>query len=240
MSYRFWVGVSLCFGLCGMATAATHQVQVFSFSYSPRFLTIAPGDTVVWTNMGGAHNVSADNGAFRNEVSSSAWTLSHTFTTPGEFRYFCEPHGGPDGVGMSGRIDVVGSTAFPINFGIGGTWSNPANSSQGFLLEVVPSLSSLALGWFTWSSTPGDHFWLSGFGPIDGDTATVTLQRSSGGLFNSGTPTTTEAVGTATFRFSSCSEGTVTFARTDTGESGTIPIQRLTPVPTACLTPATK
>ncbi len=75
---------------------------------------------------------------------------------------------------------------------------------------------------------------------IDGGAATVTLQRSNGGVFNSGNPTTTESVGTATFSFSSCSEGSVTFSRSDTGESGTIPIQRLTPVPDACLTPATK
>ena len=48
------------------------------------------------------------------------------------------------------------------------------------------------------------------------------------------------AIGSATFRFTDCSHGTVTFQRTDTGESGTIPIQRLTPVPAACTAPTTE
>jgi hypothetical protein len=132
---------------------------------------------------------------------------------------------------------VAGAAAFAINPGLGGTWFNPATPGQGFMLEVVPAVNSLAIGWFTWGPTAGDHFWMSGLGPITGDSATVQLQRSSGGLFNSPAAVSSTATGTATFRFTDCVRGTVTFQRADTGESGTIPIERLTPPPAACLAP---
>lgn len=136
--------------------------------------------------------------------------------------------------GRSASVTASSTPAFVINFGISGTWHNPATPGQGFLLEVVPGLNSLALGWFTWGNTTGDHLWLSGLGPISGDSATVQLQRSSHGLFNNPAPVANMLAGTATFRFTDCSRGSVTFQRSDSGESGTIPIERLTPVPAAC------
>ena len=137
--------------------------------------------------------------------------------------------------GQSGS--VTGTPAFAINPGLSGTWFNPATSGQGFMLEVVPSLDSLAIGWFTWGTTAGDHFWLSGLGPISGDSATVPLLRSSDGLFNSPAPVTSTPIGTATFRFTDCGRATVTFQRNDTGENGSIPIVRATPVPADCPAP---
>jgi plastocyanin len=225
-----------------VASAATHEVQVISFRFQPDTLTVQPGDTVRWRNMGGDHNVLADDESFGSGApSSSSWTYSHTFETAGsEYFYYCQPHGGPGGAGMSGKIIVQGTTppAFAINYGIGGTWYNPATSGQGFLIEVVPSANSMALGWFTWSTTAGQHDWLSAFGPISGDSATVNLSRSTGGRFNDPAPIASSIVGTATFKFTSCDAGTVTFNRTDNGTSGVIPIRRLTPTPAACTTPA--
>jgi plastocyanin len=219
------------------AGAATHQVQVISFRFQPDRLEIQPGDTVVWTNTGGAHNIVADDGSFGNQVSSAAWTFTRTFTTAGEFGYYCAPHGGPGGQGMAGTVLVEGSatTPFAINYGTGGTWYNPATSGQGMFIEVVPSLNLMVFSWFTWSSTStGDHDWLTGVGPISGDSASLDLQRSSGGRFNDPAQVTTGSVGSATVRFTDCNSGTVTFTRTDNGTSGTIPIRRLTTTPAAC------
>lgn len=138
------------------------------------------------------------------------------------------------------RASITSAPGFAINFGIGGTWHNPATPGQGFLLEVVPALNSLVLGWFTWGNTGGDHFWLSGIGPITGDSATVELIRSGNGRFNDPAAVSDAPAGTASFRFTDCSHGTVSFQRSDTGASGTIPIERLTPVPVACSSPALK
>jgi plastocyanin len=217
--------------------AATHDVQVISFRFQPDRLVIQPGDTVRWTNTGGAHNVVADDGSFSNQISSAAWTFSRTFTTPGEVGYYCAPHGGPDGQGMAGTIVVQGSgaTPFAINYGIGGTWYNPATSGQGIFIEIVPTLNLMVFSWFTWSSTAtGDHDWLTGVGPITTDQAIVNLQRSTGGRFNDPAPVVTGSVGSATVRFTDCNNGTVAFTRSDNGTSGTIPITRLTTTPVAC------
>jgi hypothetical protein len=40
--------------------------------------------------------------------STSAWTVTRTFNTPGMFRYFCQIHGGPNGSGRSGVVWVNG------------------------------------------------------------------------------------------------------------------------------------
>jgi len=240
--FRLAAGLGLAVFL-GAAGAATHEVQVISFRFEPEHLVIQPGDTVRWRNLGGDHNVVADDESFGNgPPSSGSWTYSHTFDLAGSYGYYCLPHGGPGGAGMAGTIVVQGggTPSFAINYGIGGTWYNPATSGQGFLLEVVPSANVMALGWFTWTGNAGQHDWFSGLGPISGDSATVTLTRSAGGRFNDPTPITSQTVGTATFRFTSCEAGSVTFTRTDTGQSGTIPIRRLTPTPAACTQPAAR
>ncbi len=88
-------------------------------TFSPATRTVRVGDTVTWRNAGGLHNVVADDGSFRcatgcdgvgggnGEPSSSAWSFSRTFTTPGNVNYFCEVHGAPGGRGMAGTIQVV-------------------------------------------------------------------------------------------------------------------------------------
>ncbi len=90
------------------ARAAQHNVTVQNFSYTPEQLQIAVGDTVVWTNQGGTHSVTADDGSFGRPASGAAWTYSHTFDSAGTFLYYCTIHGAPNGVGMSGRIVVSG------------------------------------------------------------------------------------------------------------------------------------
>ena len=95
-----------------------HVVLVANFQFTPDRLTVRPGDKVTWRNMGGFHNVVAADGSFRcsegcdgaggdGAPSSSAWSFSRTFTTPGEVDYFCWVHGGPGGAGMSGQILVT-------------------------------------------------------------------------------------------------------------------------------------
>lgn len=92
--------------------------------FQPRELTIAPGDTVTWMNLGGFHNVVADNGAFRcangcdrlggnGAPSSQIWRATLSFPQAGRFGYFCEPHGQP-GEGMYGTITVVGAPIIPV------------------------------------------------------------------------------------------------------------------------------
>ena len=94
--------LALCCLLAAAPAAAaqtTHQVAVRSFEFDPASLTIEPGDTVVWTNEEGRHNVndrtpgSMPEG-FGNAPSLELWTYSFTFDAVGDYLYQCDPHAG--------------------------------------------------------------------------------------------------------------------------------------------------
>lgn len=96
------------------ALAAESAVTVSSNKFTSSRVTVAPGDTVKWTNSGGFHDVTFDEGDFGqpDPPSSSLWTVSRTFGTAGTFRYYCSVHGGPGGIGMAGSVVVSdGATA---------------------------------------------------------------------------------------------------------------------------------
>ena len=112
----------------------THTVDMTDqLVFDPDSLTVAPGDTVVWENVGTiGHSVTAyeadipegaeywASGGFDSEQAardaySASGSLSatgnvpggeswsHTFETEGVHEYFCKPH---EGVGMIGQIEV--------------------------------------------------------------------------------------------------------------------------------------
>lgn len=220
------------------APAATHEVEVVDFAFTPRTVRIAAGDTVVWRNVRGIHNVAADDGEFRSGTAREApWNFSHRFGVAGEYGYYCEPHGGPGGSGMSGVVivEAAQTAAFTINEGVQGSWLNNATGGQGFFFDVAPSVDNLfGVAWFTWTGTAGQYDWLTGAGRYQGDSATVTLFRTRGGRFNDPTPVQTTPAGTATIRFTSCTAATLDFTLTDPAASGSIPLSRLLPAGSLC------
>ena len=101
--------LALAFFLAASSRAATHNVTVGpDTAFHPQTLTIAVGDTVVWMNAGGTHDLRADDNSFSRGVSGAAWTFSQTFNAAGTVGYHCTVHGGP-GIGMFGTIIVQGS-----------------------------------------------------------------------------------------------------------------------------------
>ncbi len=89
------------------SSLATVFVTASNFVFTPDQVTIDVGDTVQWDNTGGFHSVVADDGSFTSGApSSSPWTYNFTLNTPGTYSYYCEVHGAPGGVGMSGVITV--------------------------------------------------------------------------------------------------------------------------------------
>jgi plastocyanin len=94
----------------------THDVAISGFTFSPSQLTINVGDIVRWTNNGGFHNVVADDNSFTSGApSTSIWVYEHTFNSTGTNPYYCSPHGGVGGVGMSGVITVQSATGITNN-----------------------------------------------------------------------------------------------------------------------------
>ena len=119
----------------------THQVAVRSFEFDPASLEIRPGDTVVWTNEGGRHNVNErEPGSmpegFGTEPSSELWTYSFTFDSVGDYRYQCDPHAGL----MQGEVfvrSVLSSEERPLAAGellLSTPVPNPAASRSAFSL----------------------------------------------------------------------------------------------------------
>lgn len=93
------------------ARAATVNVTVggADLAFDPATVHINVGDTVVWTNAGGTHDVHADDNSFFNTASGTAWTFSHTFTAGGLVGYYCTIHGAAGGIGMAGSVVVHGA-----------------------------------------------------------------------------------------------------------------------------------
>ncbi|HEX8075978.1 MAG TPA: plastocyanin/azurin family copper-binding protein [Thermoleophilaceae bacterium] len=77
-------------------------------TFTPAAVTIKVGESVHWHNAGGFHNVSFDDGSFKDPPapSATAWNADRKFDAPGTFLYHCDQHGGPNGEGMSGKVIV--------------------------------------------------------------------------------------------------------------------------------------
>ena len=88
-------------------------VQVRNNFFDPAIITISVGQTVTWVWANDQiqdHNVLPDAGTIPGRSGApedGPTTFSFTFTEVGTFRYFCQNHGAPNGIGMSGRV-VVG------------------------------------------------------------------------------------------------------------------------------------
>jgi plastocyanin len=79
-----------------------------NYSFDPAVITVTVGTTVVWTNKDNvSHTVTSDTGLFDSGLLANAGTFSFTFAQAGTYPYYCRPHGGPGGTGMSGKIIVT-------------------------------------------------------------------------------------------------------------------------------------
>ncbi len=76
------------------AGAATVDVEILGDSYKPASVTIAPGDTVTWTNKDPyLHTVTSDDGSFQSSGDlGMGQSHSSTFMSPGTFAYHCFYH----------------------------------------------------------------------------------------------------------------------------------------------------
>ncbi|MGX9854854.1 cupredoxin domain-containing protein [Limimaricola variabilis] len=70
-----------------------HQVDIQGFAFQPATLTVAPGDTVVFTNRDAApHTVTADSGAFDSGRLATGQTIGMSFNARGDYSYYCALH----------------------------------------------------------------------------------------------------------------------------------------------------
>jgi len=97
----------------GAQGQSSHNVDVTNNVFTPKNLTINVGDTVVWINKQGFHNVNGTKGTYPSNPESFGnstgrdWTFSHVFTSTGNYDYQCDPH---INYGMVGTIEVSTTT----------------------------------------------------------------------------------------------------------------------------------
>jgi plastocyanin len=73
--------------------AAALEVAIDKFAFAPEELTVAVGDTVVWTNAEGVgHSVVSDDDTFASERLEQGDAFEFTFDTAGAFAYICGIH----------------------------------------------------------------------------------------------------------------------------------------------------
>jgi plastocyanin len=113
------VGVGLLSACGGDSKKSVTIKMTEEMVYEPATVTIKVGETVTWKNDSAfVHTATADPDLARQEdlvslpAGAEPWdsgnveqgkSWSHTFTVPGEYRYFCLPH---YMVGMTGMVIV--------------------------------------------------------------------------------------------------------------------------------------
>ncbi|MCE3002231.1 MAG: alpha/beta hydrolase [Xanthomonadaceae bacterium] len=132
---------------------------------------------------------------------------------------------------------VRGQRTVTINYGMAGSWFNPATSGQGYLFEVEPVTQTLVVGWFAYDTTAGaggalpgaEQRWFTAQGRYVGNRADLTVFQSRFGQLNRPNPVTTAPVGSMTVEFIDCGRATLTFNLGAFGVSGSVPIVRVLP-----------
>ena len=83
----------------GTAVAAEIEIEILepgsqsTWSFSPSVVSVPAGTTVTWRNLGEhVHSVTSQDQLFDSRLIDPGQSWSHTFTTPGTYRYFCVPN----------------------------------------------------------------------------------------------------------------------------------------------------
>ena len=100
---KFLSAAALLLATASFAHAATLQVSITNYTFSPAKITVHPGDTVTWTNQDSIpHTATAlDGKAFDSGTIDPNASWSFSFGKTGTFPYRCAIH--PD---MRGEVDV--------------------------------------------------------------------------------------------------------------------------------------
>jgi plastocyanin len=92
--------------------APAETVEVGSNFYRPDTTEIQVGETVEWTNVGGNHNVTFEDGSFSSGNFNSG-SVQRTFDEAGTFAYFCSIHSSPGGTAQNGVVTVAQADGQP-------------------------------------------------------------------------------------------------------------------------------
>ncbi|HEV3002145.1 MAG TPA: plastocyanin/azurin family copper-binding protein, partial [Solirubrobacteraceae bacterium] len=140
-------------GLCGLAVAvvpalaANQDVRTSGTSFVPSQVAVKPGEKVTIRNLGrGFHNVHWEDRALAEfPPSTDEWQTERTFTAPGEYRFYCDPHRDS---GMRATVYVNDAGTVPGSGG--GTTTSTTTTPTGTTTSPEPPPG----GTTTTSTTP--------------------------------------------------------------------------------------
>ena len=82
----------------GAARAEDVAVHIDNFVFEPAQLTVTVGQTVTWTNRDDIPHTVVCAGKFRSKTMDTDGAFTFSFTTAGEYKYFCSLHPHMQGV----------------------------------------------------------------------------------------------------------------------------------------------
>jgi len=98
-----FIGLAIVFLAPHAADAKTVTVTIKNMQYSPKSITVNPGDTITWINQDAMpHTVTENSGAFKSGTIAAGQSYSIQMNTIATRNYFCDFHSG-----MTGSISVV-------------------------------------------------------------------------------------------------------------------------------------
>ena len=69
------------------------SVEIQKFAFTPKEITVTPGTKVIWTNHDETpHQINATDKSFASKAMDTDDHFEYTFTSEGDFSYFCTLH----------------------------------------------------------------------------------------------------------------------------------------------------
>jgi plastocyanin len=130
------VALLLAFLMQATALAATVEVAISDFQFTPAIANVRMGDTVLWTNEGPSPHTTTSNAPLSlwdSDVLFEGDDFSFQFTAAGTYFYFCELH-----AAMQGRIRPK-PTAMPRSGEVGTIFTvrvATITAPSGFVYDV--------------------------------------------------------------------------------------------------------
>ncbi|AVP96525.1 hypothetical protein C7S18_04620 [Ahniella affigens] len=142
------------------------------------------------------------------------------------------------GLADAGRAvsDLGGLQSMPLRPGHSGTWYDPNQSGQGFMINVSAAASYVYAGWYSFAVDgqpgPTGQRWYSAQAQnvaMGSPFVDLKVYQNTGGRFNSLPPTSAAQIGTARLTFQSCNVANFNYTVTVDGapRSNTIQLVRL-------------
>jgi plastocyanin len=91
--FAFALGtVAIAFAIDASASD-TPSIQIQKFAFAPKEITVTPGTKIVWTNNDETpHTIIAADKSFASKAMDTDDRFEFTFTSEGDFNYFCTLH----------------------------------------------------------------------------------------------------------------------------------------------------